>query len=273
MDIATIGQPENSAVQPVGELDNQMVIVVLYEDNDIVVIDKPVGVICNRAETVKVETLQDWWESKYLITNRKFSNSQIEDEKYFIERSGLVHRLDKETSGVMVMAKTAAAFVELLRQFKEREVQKSYVALTHGIWKVKHGEIALPIGRRRDDRQKMGVVESGRESVTGYRVISEYKKWVFPREMRVEERGYTGFTLVEFRPKTGRMHQIRVHARHMGHPIVGDEQYGGRKRSREDRKWCGHVMLQAKTLELTHPSTKERVRWESKLELDLTNMG
>jgi 23S rRNA pseudouridine1911/1915/1917 synthase len=246
-----------------------MDIPILYEDEAVVVIDKPVGVICNRAETVKVETLQDWWESKYLITNQKLASSQIEDEKYFIERSGLVHRLDKETSGVMVMAKTVWAFVELLRQFREREVAKTYLALTHGLWKVKHGEVALPIGRRRDDRQKMGVVESGRESVTGYRVISEYKKWEFPRELRVEERGYTGFSLVEFRPKTGRMHQIRVHARHMGHPIVGDLDYAGRKRSREDRKWCGHVMLQAKTLELTHPSTKERMRWDSNYALNI----
>jgi len=254
-----------------------MDIAILYEDQDIVVIDKPVGIICNRAETVKVETLQDWWVDKYGDIGERdkvkvASEYMGEDEKYFLERSGLVHRLDKETSGVMIMAKTVPAFVELLRQFKEREVQKSYVALTHGIWKVKHGEISLPIARRRDDRQKMGVVESGRESVTGYRVISEYKKWEFPRELRVEERGYTGFTLVEFKPKTGRMHQIRVHSRHMGHPIVGDEQYGGRKRSREDRKWCGHVMLQAKTLELTHPITKERVMWASNLELDLTTM-
>lgn len=246
-----------------------MDIPILYEDEAVVVIDKPVGVICNRAETVKVETLQDWWESKYLITNQKLASSQIEDEKYFIERSGLVHRLDKETSGVMVMAKTVWAFMELLRQFREREAAKTYLALTHGLWKVKHGEIALPIGRRRDDRQKMGVVESGRESVTGYRVISEYKKWEFPRELRVEERGYTGFSMVEFRPKTGRMHQIRVHARHMGHPIVGDLDYAGRKRSREDRKWCGHVMLQAKTLELTHPSTKERMRWDSNYALNI----
>jgi len=262
-----------------------MGIVVLYEDNDIVVIDKPVGVICNRAETVKVETLQDWWDGRYLISNHKFPariasqtdagglNSQIDDEKYFLERSGLVHRLDKETSGVMVMAKTVPSFVELLRQFREREVQKTYVALTHGIWKVKHDEIALPIGRRRDDRQKMGVVESGRESVTNYRVREEFKSWSFPRELKVEDRGYTGFSLVEFMPKTGRMHQIRVHARHMGHPIVGDEQYGGRKRSREDRKWCEHVMLMAKTLELTHPITKVKMKWDSKLELVLTNLN
>ncbi len=247
-----------------------MDIPILYEDEAVVVIDKPVGVICNRAETVKVETLQDWWESKFKVPSTELLS---EDEKYFIERSGLVHRLDKETSGVMVMAKTARAFGELLRQFREREVAKTYLALTHGLWKVKHGEIALPIGRRRDDRKKMGVVESGRESVSAYRVVSEYKRWEYPRELRVDERGYTGFSLVEFRPKTGRMHQIRVHARHMGHPIVGDLDYAGRKRSREDRKWCKHVMLLAKSLELTHPMTKERVEWVSKLALDLTAMG
>ncbi len=243
-----------------------MDIAILYEDAAIVVIDKPVGVICNRAETVKVETLQDWWDQKYKIP--KEGQESLEAE-YFFQRSGLVHRLDKETSGVMVMAKSVGAFVELLREFKEREVSKTYLALTHGIWKVKVGEISLPIGRRRDDRKKMGVVESGRESVTGYRVIEEFGKWSYPRELKVDDRGYTGFSLVEFRPKTGRMHQIRVHARHMGHPIVGDEQYGGRKRSREDRKWCEHVQLLAKRLELVHPETKARMHWESNLGLRL----
>lgn len=247
-----------------------MDIAILYEDSEIVVIDKPVGVICNRAETVTSETLQDWWEQRY--GGIELGGTLSEEEQYFKERSGLVHRLDKETSGVMVMAKTVAAFTELLRQFREREVKKTYTALTHGLWKVKHGEISLPIARRHDDRKKMGVVESGRESVTAYRVVTEYKSWQFPRELKVEERGYTGFSLVEFKPQTGRMHQIRVHARHLGHPIVGDMDYAGRKRSREDRKWCKHVMLLAQSLELAHPKTQERMRWDSKLGLNLTDM-
>jgi len=83
----------------------------------------------------------------------------------------------------------------------------------------------------------------------------------------VEDRGYVGFSLVEFYPKTGRMHQIRVHARQLGHPLVGDEQYAGRKRSREDRKWVGRVMLHAASLELNHPTTKKRMKWESKGEI------
>lgn len=241
-----------------------MDIPILYEDAEVVVIDKPSGLIVNRAETVAEPTLQDWMEEKYEIRSTK---CETEEEKYFLERSGLVHRLDKETSGVMVLAKTPTAFIELLRQFKEREVQKSYIALTHGIWKASEGEISLPIGRRRDNRQRMGVREDGRESVTGYRVIEEYRTWQLPRELQVDERGYVGFSLVTFMPKTGRTHQIRVHARHMGHPIVGDKEYAGRKRSREDRKWVPRVMLQAQTLEFTLPERKERVKFESKQEL------
>lgn len=237
-----------------------MEIEVIYEDESIVVIEKPSGVICNRAETVKVETIQDWWDKKYSV---KSTENLDDNEKYFIERSGLVHRLDKETSGVMILAKTIDAFVELLRQFREREVSKTYLALTHGFWKAKEGEISLPIGRRRDNRQRMGVVEDGRESVTVYKVLAEYRNGVFPKELRVEERGYIGFSMVEFYPKTGRMHQIRVHARQMGHPLVGDEQYAGRKRSREDRKWAPRVMLHAASLEITHPVIKKRMKWKS----------
>ena len=174
-----------------------------------------------------------------------------------------MHRLDKETSGVMVMAKTAQAFVTLLAQFKEREVSKQYLALTHGLWKSREGEITLPVGRMRHNRKQMGVREDGRESVTGYKVEREYRDWQFPKELRVETRGYTGFSLVRFYPHTGRMHQIRVHSKHMGHSVVGDELYAGRKRSREDRKWCGRVMLHAAKLTLTHPVTEKRMSWES----------
>ena len=233
-----------------------MDIPILYEDGEIVVIDKPSGVICNRAETVKSETLQDWMVS----TGRVAESSDL----YFTERSGLVHRLDKETSGVMVLAKTAESFVELLRQFKEREVSKEYIALTHGIWKAQAGEISMPIARRRDNRQLMGVREDGRESITGYQVTDEYKVWKFPKELKVDDRGYIGFSLVSFLPKTGRMHQIRVHSKQLGHPLVGDIDYAGRKRSREDRKWAPRVMLQAQTIEFSHPKTKEQVKFESK---------
>lgn len=241
-----------------------MEIPVIFEDSEIVVIDKPSGIVCNRAETVKEETLQDWWDEKYKITNLKFSNSQIEDEQYFNERSGLVHRLDRETSGVMVLAKTPSAFVSLLRQFKERGVQKTYVALTHGYWSTREGQINVPIARRRDDRKKMGVREDGRESVTNYEVVTEYTSWEFPKELKVDDRGYVGFSLVSFKPRTGRTHQIRVHAQQMGHPLVGDSDYAGRKRSREDRKWAHRVMLQAQKIEFEHPRNGKRIHFESR---------
>lgn len=255
-----------------------MNIPIIFEDNEIVVLDKPSGVVCNRAETVKVETLQDWFEEKYKILSARVKPSQDvkddqdiqglnpckTDEQYFYERSGLVHRLDRETSGVMVMAKTVAAFVSLLKQFKEHSVAKEYLALTHGYWEANEGEISLPIGRRRDDRKKFGVREDGRESVTGYEVITEYANWEFPKELKVDDRGYVGFSLVKFRPKTGRTHQIRVHAKQMGHPVVGDFDYAGRKRNREDRKWCSRVMLQAESIEFEHPRNGKRISFESK---------
>ena len=244
-----------------------MEIPIIFEDSEIVVIDKPSGIVCNRSETLQEETLQDWWDGRYdksLSNFVKSSQTLSEDEKYFYERSGLVHRLDRETSGVMVMAKTVNAFISLLKQFKERGVQKTYMALTHGYWTAREGQINLPIARRRDDRKKMGVREDGRESMTNYEVMTEYTSWEFPKELKVDDRGYVGFTLVSFKPKTGRTHQIRVHAQQMGHPLVGDMDYAGRKRSREDRKWAHRVLLQAQRIEFEHPRNGKRIHFESK---------
>ncbi len=241
-----------------------MEIPILFEDDDIVVIDKPSGVVVNRAETVKTETVQDWMDTRYKIQDLRFMS---EEGTYFQERSGLVHRLDKETSGVMILSKTPQAFVELLRQFKEREVTKTYLALTHGVWKAPAGEITLPLGRMHHNRTRYGVREDGRESTTAYTVQEFWKTWQFPRELHVDDRGYGGFSLVTFRPKTGRTHQIRVHAQHVGHPLVGDNLYAGRKRSREDRKWATRVMLSAQSLELVHPVTHERIKWETRQDL------
>lgn len=247
-----------------------MDIPIIFEDSEIVVLDKPSGVVCNRSETTKEGTLQDWFAGKYEILNTKSeTNSKSEipnNQDYFLQRGGLVHRLDRETSGVMVMAKTVSAFVSLLKQFKERGVQKTYLALTHGYWDAREGDINLPIARRRDDRKKFGVRADGRESVTHYEVMQEYSGWEFPPELKVDERGYVGFSLIKFLPKTGRTHQIRVHAKQMGHPIVGDFDYAGRKRNREDRKWCGRVMLSAQRIEFEHPRNGKRIHFESKNE-------
>ncbi len=227
------------------------------------VVNKPVGVVSNRADTVKTETVQEWNGKRLRIDQSKVGEVN-EDTKYFLEREGLVHRLDKATSGVMILAKSVESFVELLRQFKARETKKEYLALTHGLWRPQSGVIELPVGRARHNRKMMGVREDGRESKTGYKVEKEYSKWEFPDELGVKSTGYEGFSLVRFSPHTGRMHQIRVHARHLGHAIVGDSVYGGRKRSRNDLKWTGRMMLHAARLEITHPTSNERVSWESK---------
>jgi len=233
-------------------------ITVVYEDEGMVVLEKPVGVVCNRAETVKEETLQDYMEKRI---------KEGERQGYFWERRGMVHRLDKETSGLLVWAKNAQYFESLLGQFKERVVKKEYLALTHGMWKEKRGRIMLPLGRSRHNRRQMGVVEGGRESETEYEVLQEWQQVVLPEELKVVTRGYTGFSLVSLAPLTGRTHQLRVHTKQRGHPIVGDSLYVGRKRGREDRKWAGRLLLQARKISLIHPVIRERMNWESREEL------
>src|SRR5690606_37749976 len=142
----------------------------------------------------------------------------------FWERQGVVHRLDKETSGVLLLAKKPEVFVELLRAFREREVKKTYFALVHGVPEVLQGQINAPIGRLPWNRLRFGVLAGGRDAVSSYRVINMYKN--------VEVAGVYGrheFALVEVKPHTGRTHQIRVHMQYLGTPIVGDELYCGRK--------------------------------------------
>ncbi len=236
---------------------------IVYEDDDLVVICKPIGVVVNRAKTVKGETVQDWmrermgWEEQ--TSGQVWGDESWDWEDYFKERMGIVHRLDKDTSGVLVLAKTLTAFKNLLEQFKYRKIEKKYLALTHGKWKAKEGVINLPLGRLRYDFRRVGVQVGGRASRTEYRVIKEFGDWKLPEE--VDEFRYQAFSLVEFHPSTGRTHQIRVHAKHVGHPVVGDLVYGG-KLAREDRKWTGRMMLHAVKLKLKQPLTGEELEFE-----------
>jgi 23S rRNA pseudouridine1911/1915/1917 synthase len=196
---------------------------IIYEDEAILVIDKPAGLVVNRSETSK-NTLQDWAE----------------------KRSGmLVHRLDKETSGVMVIAKTPAALAVLQRQFKDRRVVKTYVALVYGKLVPAEGIIAVPIGRSRRNRAKFAVVPGGRPAETAYRVM-RYKG---------------SYTLLQLRPKTGRTHQLRVHLSYFGHPVVGDKRYAG---SKQRQGWSRHL-LHAAGLSLIHPVTGKRMEWQAAL--------
>jgi 23S rRNA pseudouridine1911/1915/1917 synthase len=229
---------------------------IIFEDGQILVIDKPMGVVVNRAETVSGETLQDWIESNFNFQISSIANL----------RNGIVHRLDKDTSGVMVVAKTQDAFSELQRQFKAREVGKVYLVLVHGFVEPKEGSMSLPLSRNRRERERFAVSARGKKSKTNWQV-SRYFKSV--KKAGVNPRGYQGFSLLEVRPETGRTHQIRVHLSHLRHPIVGDARYTGKKRAVEDRKWCPRQFLHAFRLSFDHPQTKKRVEFEAKLPRDL----
>ena len=219
-----------------------MNIPILFEDDAILAVNKPPGIVVNRAESVKEETVQDWVEKTYHI---------------FIEnRAGIVHRIDKETSGILLIAKTPAAFIELQRQFKERIIHKTYLAIVHGTLVPDTGEIRAPVGRLPWNRERFGIVPGGREAVTKFKVI----------------RHKENLSLVELYPETGRTHQIRVHLKYINHPIVGDYLYAGRKTARDDRTWAKRVMLHAWKLTCSHPVTGETLAFEAPIPDDMNSI-
>ncbi len=241
---------------------------ILLEDTQILVINKPPGVIVNRAESVKKSTLQDWMEAQSWYGKWSGETYSEEDVALYRSRSGLVHRLDKDTSGVMVFAKTPSALLELMRQFHDRETQKTYLALVHGKFSTQSGTVNLPLARNIGNRERFTVDPEGRESETEYKVLE-----FFPHAPtylgQKKTKSYQGFSLVELKPKTGRTHQIRVHMAFIKHPLVGDVKYVGRKRSQADGEWCPRQFLHAKKLCFIHPVTKEHLCIEAEIPSDL----
>ncbi|MBI3290552.1 RluA family pseudouridine synthase [Candidatus Microgenomates bacterium] len=239
---------------------------ILLEDDELLVIDKPAGMVVNNAQSVQGETVQDWITR---VLPRFFPQENPQGDPFlgvplpasptsdFAQRAGIVHRLDKETSGILVIAKTPEAFENLQKQFAERGVEKSYLALVHGQPSHSEGVISAPVGRLPWNRERFGVLAGGREATTKYRVLS------------IQYLGKEEFSLVELYPKTGRTHQIRVHLKSIGHAVVADEFYAGRKTARNDRKWCPRLFLHAKSISFMHPKTGERVNVESDLPQDL----
>ena len=223
---------------------------IIYEDDSLFVIEKPAGWIVNEASTTKNQPVLQTWL-------RRFDYPLVDD---FDSRHGIVHRLDKETSGVMLVAKTKEAFEKLQSEFKAREVKKTYTALLHGKVEPLEGKIEATIGRLPWRRDRFGVLGGGRESVSEYKVLKFY-----PGEN-------AGHSLVEFYPKTGRTHQIRIHAKYIGHAIVADEFYAGRKTARNDRKWCPRLFLHASSIKFIHPATGKEVEFKSELPKDLQNV-
>jgi 23S rRNA pseudouridine1911/1915/1917 synthase len=204
--------------------------------------------VVNNAKSVKSETVQDWFKSK--ISNFKFQISNSE----FMEKGGVVHRLDKDTSGVMVLAKNEQTYEKLKSQFLERKTQKTYLALVHGKMPQESGIISAPIDRHPKDSHKFAVSDNpSRTAITEWKVLK-----VLSAKGQV-------LSLLELSPHTGRTHQLRVHMQHLHHPIVSDPIYGWKKSLKDDLKFCPRLFLHAKTLSFVHPTTNKEVSFESDL--------
>ncbi len=244
-----------------------MEITIVYEDNDLLIVNKPAGITVNRAETTKDDfTVQDWAEEHMGIdknnipVNKKFGEEGWDPKLDFYSRGGVVHRLDKETSGILILAKNPEAFVELLRQFRERIVKKSYVAFAHGAIEPKEGEISVPVGRLPWNKTKFGIIPGGKESKTLYKV----------RQYFINPKTKEKLTLIDLYPQSGRTHQIRVHLKYINHPIFADFLYAGRKTSRDDRKILPRVFLHAAQITFKHPQDKKEITFEAPLPSELT---
>lgn len=232
-------------------------ITIIFEDDDLLIINKPSGITVNKADTTKGEmTVQEWAEKKLQLTERGETGTGVSADDFY-SRGGVVHRLDKETSGILILAKNSATFTELQKQFKERVVKKTYTALAHGKVLPVIGEINVPVGRLPWNRRQFGVVAGGRAAVTKYKVINTKLLGLGNKKDEV--------TLIELYPETGRTHQIRVHLKYIGHPIFADFLYAGRKVQRSDRKILSRVFLHASGISFNHPGSKKIVKFDCPL--------
>ncbi|MBI4991531.1 RluA family pseudouridine synthase [Candidatus Gottesmanbacteria bacterium] len=252
---------------------------IVFEDETLLVINKPAQVVVNKAESVIGETIQDWADEKLKIKNEKL---KIDEESDFYKRAGIVHRLDKETSGLLIIAKTPQAFFNLQTQFKDRKISKKYTALVHGDVKPPAGEVRANIGRLPWNRERFGILPAGKEATTKYKVIAYYKfiplssqalrgdlyESVKIASPVARDRNDT-FSLLEVTPATGRTHQIRVHLKYLGHSIVSDMFYAGRKVYREDKIFCPRLFLHASYLKFKHPVSEKEIEVKSKLPVEL----
>jgi 23S rRNA pseudouridine1911/1915/1917 synthase len=242
---------------------------IIFEDEVLLVINKPAGMVVNRAESVeKGTTVQDWVEQRFRIIDggiwNHISTIQNPKSKIYYQRGGIAHRLDKDTSGCLVIAKTPEGLAEVMRQFKAREITKTYLALVHGKVEPKEGTWRLPISRSRYNRTEFVVDPFGKISETVYQVRGYYRKKGEP------EKDGDIYTQLELQPKTGRTHQLRVHLKHLHHPLVGDEKYTSHNQYQADLKWCKRQFLHASGLRLSHPLDHKLLMFTVQLAPDLT---
>ena len=210
---------------------------IIYEDDSLIVVNKPRGMVVHPANGNYEGTLVN-----ALLYHCKGRLSSING----VIRPGIVHRIDKDTSGILLVAKTDSAHLSLAEQIKEHSVKREYIALLDGVLKEDEGTVNQPIGRSEKDRKKMAItLKNSKNAVTHYKVLQRY----------------VGYCLVKCRLETGRTHQIRVHMASLGHPVTGDPVYGAKKQ----RLFQNGQLLHAKTIGFIHPATGEYMEFSSEL--------
>lgn len=210
--------------EPIKAIPENIPIDIVYEDKDVIVVNKPQGMVVHPAAGHPDKTL----------VNAILYHCKINDDD--VIRPGIVHRIDKDTSGLLMIAKNDLAKQSLMKQLKEKSNLREYLAIVHGNFKEKTGKITAPLGRSKTDRKKQAVVENGRHAVTHFTVLEQFEN----------------YSLLKLKLETGRTHQIRVHLQYIGHPVAGDPLYGPKNTLSGNGQF-----LHAQTLGFVHPRTNE----------------
>ena len=240
---------------------------IIYEDEFLAVINKSAGMVVHPGAGISSGTLANALAYRFKINSEQFKVENSSDEQARINelksKIGIVHRLDKDTSGLLVVAKNEEIHEKLSEQFREREVFKSYVALVHGAVEGKEGTIDQPIAREKHNRTKMAIRAHGRSAISLWKVRKRFEK----------------FALLNVEIKTGRTHQIRVHLMSVNHPVVGDETYnGGRDKTVRDLTVrqaiadLNRFFLHAERLSFRHPNTSDRLEFYQPMPPELTEL-
>lgn len=235
-DLIEINRPEPVELTIEGE---DIPLEIVYEDQDVVVVNKPQGMVVHPSAGHANGTMVN------ALLHHVKDLSSIND----VVRPGIVHRIDKDTSGLLMVAKNDEAHEKLSAQLKDKTVTRRYIALVHGEIPHDKGTIDAPVGRSKENRQSQAVIEGGKDAVTHFRVLERYE----------------GYTLIECQLETGRTHQIRVHMKYIDYPLAGDPLYGPRKTLAGQGQF-----LHAKVLGFTHPTTEEEMYFEADLPENFT---
>lgn len=234
--VIEIPEPESLDVEA-----EEMNLDIYYEDGDVLVVNKPKGMVVHPAPGHTTGTL----------VNGLMAHCNDLSGINGVLRPGIVHRIDKDTSGLLMVAKNDFSHERLVNQLVEKSVKRKYYAIVHGVIPHDYGTIDAPIGRDSDDRQKMTVVDNGKHAVTHFQVLERFDQ----------------FTFVECELETGRTHQIRVHMKYIGYPLAGDPKYGPKKTFS-----IGGQALHAGVLGFVHPRTDKYIEFEAPLPIEFVNL-